>query len=322
MWVSDYDWGWAAFHYGRWIQLDGYIWAWVPDVVWGPAWVAWRYTDDYVGWAPLAPGAYWYPDYGLDVTITLPYSYWVFVPGPRLLDVHVYRHVVPRGHTNRIYYGSRPATVYRVSRGVPVCVGVDVRVVTRWTGAPVRQVNVHVGASPGRTVYRGGTVTVYRPPARVVRHTVAPPPPPRRVAPAALHRVTAPPPPSRAGVAPSQMYRTRATYQQRTYAPPPAGVQQRREINRAPEVQQQRREVQREHQELRDDRRELQQDQQQLRHDRRTQPQNYEQRQDDRHEVQRSRREVNEQRRDTQREHKELNRERHEERREQNDRKH
>ena len=41
-WVSDYNWGWAAFHYGRWYLDDYHGWAWVPGHEWGPAWVAWR----------------------------------------------------------------------------------------------------------------------------------------------------------------------------------------------------------------------------------------------------------------------------------------
>ena len=41
-WASDYSWGWAPFHYGRWSH-DGRIgWVWVPGNVWAPAWVAWR----------------------------------------------------------------------------------------------------------------------------------------------------------------------------------------------------------------------------------------------------------------------------------------
>ena len=39
MWASDYPWGWAAFHYGRWDFDDMYGWFWVPDDEWGPAWV-------------------------------------------------------------------------------------------------------------------------------------------------------------------------------------------------------------------------------------------------------------------------------------------
>ena len=47
--------GWVAFHYGRWINTDAYGWAWVPGNEWGPAWVDWRRSDEYAGWAPLPP---------------------------------------------------------------------------------------------------------------------------------------------------------------------------------------------------------------------------------------------------------------------------
>jgi hypothetical protein len=33
-----------------------YGWVWVPDTVWGPAWVGWREGGNYIGWAPLPPG--------------------------------------------------------------------------------------------------------------------------------------------------------------------------------------------------------------------------------------------------------------------------
>jgi hypothetical protein len=53
-WVSDWDWGWAPFHYGRWyVGVHG--WCWAPGTHWGPGWVAWRSGGGYVGWAPLAP---------------------------------------------------------------------------------------------------------------------------------------------------------------------------------------------------------------------------------------------------------------------------
>ncbi|MCX7916289.1 MAG: hypothetical protein N3A53_08330, partial [Verrucomicrobiae bacterium] len=47
--------GWAVFHYGRWYYDDYYGWIWIPDRIWGPAWVEWRETETYVGWAPLLP---------------------------------------------------------------------------------------------------------------------------------------------------------------------------------------------------------------------------------------------------------------------------
>jgi hypothetical protein len=55
-WSSEYDWGWAPFHYGRWLFLASCGgWSWIPGTVWGPAWVDWRYGGGYAGWAPLPP---------------------------------------------------------------------------------------------------------------------------------------------------------------------------------------------------------------------------------------------------------------------------
>jgi uncharacterized protein DUF6600 len=54
-WVSNENFGWATYHYGRWARLSGTGWVWVPGSRWAPAWVSWRQSDDYVGWAPLPP---------------------------------------------------------------------------------------------------------------------------------------------------------------------------------------------------------------------------------------------------------------------------
>jgi hypothetical protein len=54
-WQSNEPFGWATYHYGRWVNLAGYGWIWVPGGEWAPAWVAWRQSRDCVGWAPLPP---------------------------------------------------------------------------------------------------------------------------------------------------------------------------------------------------------------------------------------------------------------------------
>lgn len=54
-WISYEDFGWATYHYGRWIRIRGRGWFWIPGREWGPAWVSWRTGGDYVGWAPLPP---------------------------------------------------------------------------------------------------------------------------------------------------------------------------------------------------------------------------------------------------------------------------
>jgi hypothetical protein len=64
VWISDEPWGWVPYHYGRWAYVNGYGWCWVPpaidDVYWGPGFVSWVDTPDYVGWIPLAPGDIYY----------------------------------------------------------------------------------------------------------------------------------------------------------------------------------------------------------------------------------------------------------------------
>jgi len=56
-WISDEKFGWATYHYGRWIRLRSVGWVWVPGEQWAPAWVSWRKGGEYVGWAPLPPEA-------------------------------------------------------------------------------------------------------------------------------------------------------------------------------------------------------------------------------------------------------------------------
>jgi hypothetical protein len=64
VWVSYEPWGWAPYHYGRWIFNVSIGWCWVPPVrgavYWGPGYVSWVYTPDYVAWVPLAPRETYY----------------------------------------------------------------------------------------------------------------------------------------------------------------------------------------------------------------------------------------------------------------------
>ncbi len=64
VWI-DYDrWGWVPCHYGRWVFISSYGWSWVPPsagvVYWGPGYVGWIVTPEYVAWVPLAPGEIYY----------------------------------------------------------------------------------------------------------------------------------------------------------------------------------------------------------------------------------------------------------------------
>ncbi|MEF7617330.1 DUF6600 domain-containing protein [Aquincola sp. MAHUQ-54] len=77
-WVDDAPWGFAPFHYGRWVQWRG-RWCWTPGryvarPVYAPALVAWVGGGNvsvgvsvggppYVGWVPLAPRERFVPGY-------------------------------------------------------------------------------------------------------------------------------------------------------------------------------------------------------------------------------------------------------------------
>jgi hypothetical protein len=77
-WVDDAPWGFAPFHYGRWVFWGG-RWCWAPGVyvrrpVYAPAMVAWVGGSHLsvslsigggqpVGWVPLAPREAYYPAY-------------------------------------------------------------------------------------------------------------------------------------------------------------------------------------------------------------------------------------------------------------------
>ncbi|MEN9974698.1 MAG: hypothetical protein RLZZ282_704, partial [Verrucomicrobiota bacterium] len=68
-WLSDEPFGWACYHYGRWAQLHGRGWVWVPGDQWAPAWVCWRENDSHIGWAPLPPETLAWRDCHWDHTV-------------------------------------------------------------------------------------------------------------------------------------------------------------------------------------------------------------------------------------------------------------
>jgi hypothetical protein len=56
-WSSSYTWGWIPSHYGRWREVPGTGWVWLPGLVWAPAYVRWRMLEDGIGWIPGDAGA-------------------------------------------------------------------------------------------------------------------------------------------------------------------------------------------------------------------------------------------------------------------------
>jgi hypothetical protein len=112
VWVSDYDWGWAPFHYGRWVWVAGRGWAWIPGRTYAGAWVVWRtggYGYGYVGWAPAPPSWYWYGGYPVGVTYVHPVPY-VFCGRGDLFHPAVAGHIVTGSQVAQIGAATRPYT--------------------------------------------------------------------------------------------------------------------------------------------------------------------------------------------------------------------
>ena len=167
MWMSDYEWGWMPFHYGRWGWDDDCGWFWVPDVIWGPAWVTWRYSDLYFGWAPIPPGVAFRAGIDFDVlALGIPYNFWVFVSGPRFLDRDISRYCLPYERNTWIIGRTSARNRYDFRGGRLVNEGFDVETVRRVTRRTVTRHRLQDSDRPGEARISGEDVRIYRPSLR------------------------------------------------------------------------------------------------------------------------------------------------------------
>lgn len=110
-WDSKEPFAWAVYHYGRWGYDDDYGWFWVPGDTWAPAWVQWRYSDDYVGWAPIGPGRRGYA-YGVPVNYEPPIAEsWVFIQPRYMTSRAISHYALPIGGLGVAFFGA--TNVYR-----------------------------------------------------------------------------------------------------------------------------------------------------------------------------------------------------------------
>ncbi len=109
-WVSDYSWGWAPFHYGRWTYMGGTGWGWIPGRTYAGAWVSWRtgYDDwGYVGWAPLPPTYYWRGGYAYGLGV-VPYAPYAFCASGELFRPGISGHIVTGNQVGVVASHTRP----------------------------------------------------------------------------------------------------------------------------------------------------------------------------------------------------------------------
>jgi uncharacterized protein DUF6600 len=122
LWVSDYDWGWAPFHYGRWVNVAPRGWVWIPGRAYAPAWVEWRTGDAYVGWAPAPPLFAWRAGIAVALGFAAPRAPFVFcrhadlfssraagvvIVGPRVFEIER-RTRLYAGPRDREHFGHGP----------------------------------------------------------------------------------------------------------------------------------------------------------------------------------------------------------------------
>jgi hypothetical protein len=139
-WDSDEPFGYITYHYGRWYNDDYYGWIWVPDDQWAPAWVEWRYDDDYVGWAPLSPYGVFTIGVGLHFSheYHAPYGYWNFVTYNHFCDRNVYNYYAGPTYKYRIYNGTKFRTDYDYSNGRVINRGVGYDIIRQRGGRPIK----------------------------------------------------------------------------------------------------------------------------------------------------------------------------------------
>jgi Family of unknown function (DUF6600) len=158
-WDSDLDWGWAAFHYGRWYLDPELGWVWVPGSEWAPAWVDFCEGDGWVGWAPLGPGL----SFGASFTFRDPARF-VFVAERNFLDRDLARRVEPFRRNGYLLAHSARATRYQHVRGALVNRSVSVERIARATRHRPETYRVIDSGARGRSrAARGHDIAMYRP---------------------------------------------------------------------------------------------------------------------------------------------------------------
>lgn len=140
-WDSYEPFGYITYHYGRWFYDDYYGWLWYPDYEWAPAWVEWRYSNDYIGWAPLHPYATFSISFGIRFTKVYhtPYHHWHFVNFNHFCNPYPYNYFIAPDYRYRVYKTTRYRTNYAYRNGRVQNHGVDINYVRVRSNQEIRQ---------------------------------------------------------------------------------------------------------------------------------------------------------------------------------------
>ena len=133
---------------GAWDNDCG--WFWTPGTVWGPAWVTWRWSDLYFGWAPIPPGFDFRPGIDFDaVALGIPLNFWVFVGGSHFLDRDIRRDVLPYERNTTIVRDTTIRNNFEFRGDRMVNDGIDPETIRRVTGHRVLRYSLADSDRPG-----------------------------------------------------------------------------------------------------------------------------------------------------------------------------
>jgi hypothetical protein len=185
MWVSEEPFGWAAYHYGRWTRLRGVGWVWVPGERWAPAWVSWRKSKDYIGWAPLPPEAQFEPRSGIrnwaDNYYDIGPEQYSFLPTRQFGTQRLASLVVAQEQNVTIMNQTVNVTNITYDNTNVVNYGPDYNELQRQTQQPIerlrveRRMDVNLATESPQTVVKGQVLEV---PAPVIGNAQSAAPPP------------------------------------------------------------------------------------------------------------------------------------------------
>ena len=178
-WQSDYAWGWAPFHYGRWVLHARSGWLWVPDTTWGPAWVVWRSSSSHCGWAPLPPSAVFVAGggfhvggvrVGLNFDFGLPRHHYTFIPFNRFCDRNPHYYALTPTVVQNVFNETTVINNIYVANNVVVNGGLPADRVANVTRSEIRKVSVREAAPQESSLARldklersGNDLVIYRP---------------------------------------------------------------------------------------------------------------------------------------------------------------
>ncbi len=158
-WASDYNWGWAPFHYGRWFYDQSMGWAWVPGYDWAPAWVTWGQYNDYYAWAPLAPGI----NISFGNTWRAPSNYWSFVPRNYINYSNLSRYTAQNNYNTNVNNITIINNYNSYNQREYYHRGPDYQEVQRFTRKPITPVSIASTNKPGLSRVVNRQFEVYRP---------------------------------------------------------------------------------------------------------------------------------------------------------------